>query len=447
MSKFKGKNDLAWEKLFEEDQLLSKIEAEGEFIIDSKRINKVREARLMTKFDSREDLPKIFKENKLSILPISRGGYKVGKFDIFHNFEDYDTPQRKDRIQEKQFPSFIETIDPNLIKTEPTAIYCANLCSILSHFTGAEQLHSTISGRMGSGDFDFQIRELNKVFDFEVKGFQIEIDAGYESHDSIFLVEAKNTLSRDFVVRQLYYPYRTWHNKIKTKDIRNIYLTYSNGIFYIREYVFEEIHNPMSIKLLGSSRYSIITKELTVEYLKELSNKKLPKLNSQGAPFPQADDFNKVVNLCEELAKRYSSNLNEDSDESSRTGLYKKEIAEIYDFADRQADYYANAAKYLGLVSINRGLVSLTILGLEVIQLPLTTKQIKFAELILSSKPFAKVLDFYIKNAGILSIEDVQNIVEACKIENLNTEANTFKRRCLTVKSWVEWVFTQVKEG
>ncbi|MGO2227143.1 MAG: DUF7226 domain-containing protein, partial [Psychrobacter celer] len=57
------------------------------------------------------------------------------------------------------------------------------------------------------------------------------------------------------------------------------------------------------------------------------------------------------------------------------------------------------------------------------------------------------VLDFYIKNAGVLSIEDVQNIVEACKIENLNTEANTFKRRCLTVKSWVEWIFTQVKEG
>ncbi|MGP4787819.1 type II restriction enzyme [Psychrobacter sp. 1Y11] len=447
MSKSEGKNDIAWEKLFEEDQLISRIEAEGEFIIDSKRINKVREARLMTKFDSREDLPRIFKENKLAILPISRGSYKVGKFDIFHNFEDYDTPKRTDRIQEKQFPSFIETIDPNLIKTEPTAIYCANLCSILSSFTGSEQLHSTISGRMGSGDFDFQIQESNKLFDFEVRGSQIEIDAGYESHDSVYLVEAKNTLSRDFVVRQLYYPYRTWLDRITTKEIRNIYLTYSNGIFYIREYMFEDIHNPMSIKLLNSSRYSIITKELTVEYLKELLNKNLPKLDSQEAPFPQADDFNKVVNLCEELAKRYSSSLSEDSDENSGNVLHKKEIAEIYDFAGRQADYYANAAKYLGLVSIDNGYVSLTKLGLEVIQLPLTTKQIKFAELILSSKPFAKVLDFYIKNAGILSIEDVQSIVEACKIQNLNSETDTFKRRCLTVKSWVEWIFTQVKES
>ena len=446
MSKSKGKNDLAWEQLFEEDQLLSRIEAEGEFIIDSKRINKVREARLMTKFDSREDLPKIFKENKLSILPISRGGYKVGTFDIFHNFEDYDTPKRTDRIQEKQFPSFIETIDPNLIKTEQTAIYCANLCSILGNFTESEQLHSTISGRMGSGDFDFQIQEPNKLFNFEVRGSQIEIDAGYESHDSVYLVEAKNTLSRDFVVRQLYYPYRTWLNRITTKDIKNIYLTYSNGIFYIREYIFEDIHNPMSIKLINSSRYSIITKELTVEYLIELSNKNLPTLDSQGAPFPQADDFNKVVNLCEELVKRYSNNLSED-DERHQSGLHKKEIADIYDFAGRQADYYANAARYLGLVSIDRGLVSLTKLGLEVMQLPLTTKQIRFAELILSSKPFAKVFDLYIENAGNLLIEDVQKIVESCKIENLNRDANTFDRRCLTVKSWVEWIFTQVKEG
>ncbi|BBI66044.1 hypothetical protein PKHYL_02350 [Psychrobacter sp. KH172YL61] len=268
----------------------------------------------------------------------------------------------------------METIDPNLITTESSAIYCADLCSILTSFTGADELYSTISGRMGSGDFDFKIEEPNKIFDFKVRGSQIEIDAGYESHDSIYLIEAKNVLSRDFVVRQLYYPYRTWLNKVSTKDIKNIYLTYSNGIFYIREYLFEDINDPMSIRLLSSSRYSIITKELTLEYLKNLLNKTLPQLNSQDAPFPQADDFNKIVNLCEELVKKYSSNLSEDIDESSERGFSKREIADIYDFTDRQADYYANAARYLGLVSIDRGMVYLTDLGLEIMQLPLTTK-------------------------------------------------------------------------
>ena len=443
----KSKNDLAWERLFEEDSLLDKIESEGEFIIHSKRINDFRQARLMTKFDARKDLPEIFKANELSILPISRGGYKVGRFEIFHNFEDYDTPKRTDTILERQFPSFIETIDPNLITTESSAIGCADLCSILTDFTGADELYSTISGRMGSGDFNFKIKEPKKIFDFEVRGSQIEIDAGYESHDSVYLIEAKNVLSRDFVVRQLYYPYRTWLNKVKTKDIKNIYLTYSNGIFYIREYLFEDLNDPMSIRLVSSSRYSIITKELTLEYLKSLLRQPLPKLNNQNAPFPQADDFNKVVNLCEELVKKYSSSLSDDVDESSGSGLLKKEIADIYDFTDRQADYYANAAKYLGLVSINRGVVNLTGLGLEIMRLPLTTKQIRFAELILSSKPFSKVFDLYINYAGVLSIEHVQDVVEACKIENLNSESSTFPRRCLTVKSWVEWIFTQIKES
>ncbi|BBI66043.1 hypothetical protein PKHYL_02340 [Psychrobacter sp. KH172YL61] len=57
----KSKNDLAWERLFEEDSLLDKIDAEGEFVVHSKRINDFRQARLMTKFDARKDLPEIFK--------------------------------------------------------------------------------------------------------------------------------------------------------------------------------------------------------------------------------------------------------------------------------------------------------------------------------------------------------------------------------------------------
>ncbi|AMN66457.1 AAA-associated domain-containing protein [Psychrobacter sp. P11G5] len=441
------KNDDAWEKIFEKDRLLEKLESEGEFIITSERINDIRQSRLMTKFDSRKDLPRIFKDNKLSILPISRGSYKVGKFDIFHDFEDYDTPKRTDKIQEQNFPNFIETINPNLITSESTAILCADLCSILSDFTEADELYSTISGRMGSGDFNFQIDELHRSFDFEVRGSQIEIDAGYETHDSIYLVEAKNVLSKDFVVRQVYYPYRTWLNKGLNKKIRNIYLTYSNGIFYTREYLFEDFSNPKSIKLVKSSRYSIINKELTVEYLKELLKGHLPKPNSQGAPFPQADDFNKVVNLCEELAKTCSSYSGEDVHENDERGLHKKEIADIYDFDRRQADYYANAARYLGLVSIERGIVRLTELGREVIQLPLTKKQIKFVELILSCKPFAEVLKLYLKKTGNLSIDDVQDTVEACNVENLNRNSDTFYRRCLTVKSWVEWIFTQVKES
>lgn len=442
-----SKNDEAWSKLFDKHRLLEVLNNNGdEFIITSKEINQFRESRLMTKFDSRKDLPKIFKDHGLAILPISRGSYKIGKFNVFHDFEDYETHKRTDQIYEVPFPSYIETISPDAISSESTAIACADLCSIINDFTGEEQLYNTISGRMGSGDFEFNINGSKRVFNFEVKGSQIEIDAGFEGYNGIYLIEAKNVLSKDFIVRQVYYPYRTWLNRNLNKNIKNIYLTYSNGIFYLREYVFSNPYDPSSIKLVKSQRYSIINKELTIEYIKSLLIRDLPALDSQGAPFPQADDFNRVVNLCEELQNSSSIEHQSESVEEPKWGLFKSEIADIYDFTPRQADYYANAAKYLGLVHINNGFVKLSSLGSEVMQMPLRKRQIRFAELILSTEPFRKVMGAYLENNGIVPISDVRSIVSTCEIDNLNVGANTFNRRCSTIKSWTDWIFSQVIE-
>ena len=78
----KSKNDLAWEKIFEKHLILDKLKNFDYFSISSSDINEFREARLMTKFDCRSQLPKIFDKNKLSILPVSRGNYIIGEFEI-----------------------------------------------------------------------------------------------------------------------------------------------------------------------------------------------------------------------------------------------------------------------------------------------------------------------------------------------------------------------------
>jgi len=67
------KNEIAWRQLFEKYNILEEIKQYGAFEITSEQINEFREARLMTKFDYRKNLPEIFKRNKLSILPITRG--------------------------------------------------------------------------------------------------------------------------------------------------------------------------------------------------------------------------------------------------------------------------------------------------------------------------------------------------------------------------------------
>ena len=53
-----SKNDIAWEKLFIKYKILEQITKAGHFEISASKINEFREARLMTKFDHKSQLPK-----------------------------------------------------------------------------------------------------------------------------------------------------------------------------------------------------------------------------------------------------------------------------------------------------------------------------------------------------------------------------------------------------
>ncbi len=72
-AKPKSKNDTAWEALFEAHHILDHIGDRGVYQISAMTINKLREARLMTKFDHHIQLPSIFKQHGLTIQPNSRG--------------------------------------------------------------------------------------------------------------------------------------------------------------------------------------------------------------------------------------------------------------------------------------------------------------------------------------------------------------------------------------
>ena len=166
----KPKNDIAWEQIFEKHRILDKIEIKGRASISSADINKYREARLMTKFDHRSQLPKLFIDNNLSILPTSRGTYEIGTFETFCDFnkEEVDaTPI--------DFPTFLESIDYKDITSEATAINCAFVSKILHDFTDEDSLLPTVSGRMSSSLFNFKINSNKGLFDVKVGNSQIEM--------------------------------------------------------------------------------------------------------------------------------------------------------------------------------------------------------------------------------------------------------------------------------
>ena len=421
--------DTAWENLFAKYSILEHVNKDGVFNITSAQINEFHQARLMAKFDYQEKLPQIFLQNELAILPMTNRSYVIGRFHIFENITNNKQLETKDA---KKLPHHITAIDIDHISSETTALLCANICGILQAFFGEETITHVIGGRMGSGDFQFKLCDIN----FSVSKSQIEIDGGFESENYIYLVEVKNLIHDNFLVRQIYYPYRTWTKKLEERKIekivRNIFLTYSDGNFYLREYEFENPEDPSSIKMVNEGRYSIDKDALNLEIIREILDT-VEIVEEPKTPFPQCDDLGKVINLCELLCYK-----NEE--------MSKLEISEEFHFVDRQAAYYGAGAIYLNLIVYNKNKTySLTQLGEKVFSQSLQQRQIELVRIILSHKPFNIVMQDYIEQNECPSIERIVELLKDYDMYNVNAEGSTFKRRCSTIKGWVNWILGRVE--
>ena len=419
-------NKEAWQLLFDKYNILEEINQNGYFKITAKQINEFREARLMTKFDNSANLPELFKDNNLAILPITSNSYMIARFQTYKKFEETEDEE----IIKINFPEYIQSLDYNNITSEALAINCAYITQILEDFLEEEDLVPTISGKMGSGNFEFKIGKNGtetEYLNIAVQNSRIEIDGGFEGINSLALVEAKNVISDDFMVRQLYYPYRLWKNKIN-KPVRPVYMVYSNGIFYVYEYKFENDENYSSIKLVKSKKYSIEDTEIDIQDIQDVFNNVNGFDEEPEIAFPQADSFERVINLCELLL------------DEPRT---KSDITENYAFDERQTNYYTDAARYLGLVSKNRTdgniVFELTEVGRKILNLRYKQRQLEFVKLILKHNAFYDYLRLYFENSDRPTTLDTIEIMKHCDLYNIESES-TYKRRASTIRGWVEWI-------
>ncbi len=207
----------------------------------------------MTKFDHKINLPNIFAVNNLSILPIARGDYVISSFSAY---KEFDEPSQE--IQRISIPPHIQSLIPQFLVSEAIALNCANVGGILNDFLEDDELVPTVSGRMSSGNFEFDISTALGTKHIAVSNSQIEIDAAYEGIHYLSLFEAKRDLSDDFLVRQLYYPFRVWSKRV-TKTVKPIFLIFSNGIFNLYQYQFMNPQNYNSIRLVKQKNYVIAT--------------------------------------------------------------------------------------------------------------------------------------------------------------------------------------------
>lgn len=409
---------------------MDRVTADGLYEIKSSEINEFREARLMTKFDFKSQLPEIFSNNNLSILPISRGGYIIANFETFHDFENNEIETVK-----IEFPSFIESIDFNNISSESTALNCAYVSGIIEDFVQDEQLKPTVSGRMSSQSFGFNINSsiVSSLINIDVNNSQIEIDGGYEGVESLSIIEAKNSISKDFLIRQLYYPFKLWNGKI-SKSVRPIFLTYSNGTFHFREYTFTDPSHYNSLTLISEKKYTIKQGAINLELIEKIANE-IKIVSEPTIPFPQADSFDRVINLCEIL--------NENKE------LNREFITDNYDFNVRQTNYYTDAGRYLDLIDKKQEngeiIYFLTDAGKRIFDLSISNRQERFIELILSHQVFNNVLKYYFRKGEVPNKTEIVEIMKSSNLYNVEAES-TFQRRSSTILSWVNWILDSIEE-
>ena len=397
-----------WNNIFEKYKILDQIDKDGKFEISASQINEFKEARLMTKFDNASQLPRIFTENELSILPITRGNYVIAPMDIFHKFPMIESSNE---------------ISDN-INSESLALNAVYISEILEDFIQDEKLLPTINGRMSSSLFNFNIKntKTEKILNINVNNAQIEIDAGYEGVESFSIIEAKSHFADDFVIRQLYYPMRLWSSRVR-KNIKTIFMVHTNGIYYLYDFKFNDLNNYNSLTLNKFKRYSFDKLEINIEDIEKIvSNTHL--VNEPQIPFPQADSFERIINLCELLNQRE---------------LTKDDVTMEYGFDKRQTDYYLNACKYLDLVEERDSKFLLSSTARRIMQQSPTTKQLAFAKQILSHPVFSEVLKKQLETGKVLSKQQIIDIMKKYPLFNVKTY-NTFYRRSSTVSSWIDWI-------
>lgn len=138
-------------------------------------------------------------------------------------------------------------------------------------------------------------------------------------------------------------------------------------------------------------------------------------------PFPQADDFNKIVILLNIEDESYLKD--------------KNKVSVLFDgIADRQVQYYLSACMYLGLINSEKEFTSK---GKVLRHLSRTEQEIELAQLILSHDLFGHIY-FLEKRLGTKLEKD--DVIDLLKTQVKFESEEMYRRRSQTVIKWIEWI-------
>jgi hypothetical protein len=254
----KSNND-SWQKIFDDLKVLEHDFKNAPFLLSAKQINtscqdfkkpSQKEARILCKHDTREDRPNLFIVHGLFILPVKNGNYAIFKGEGY-----IDIPEVESDIVNYNSSLDFELDTSKVGNSEMQHLDFAYASSLIRTFMNDPSLVLTIRGRKYTPSFDF----LVDTFKVETSSVQTEVDAGYEGKDKVVLVEAKNSSTKNTIIRQLYYPFKQWQLKTNKKVYTLFFEKSKAGNTYsIWKFEFTDPNNYNSIRLVDSKKFKII---------------------------------------------------------------------------------------------------------------------------------------------------------------------------------------------
>lgn len=396
-----------WEKIFE---VKGFDPARDSHFITADEIKAITgaEPRVMAKIDAAADLPDVFRRNGYFILPVKNGEYAIVRGEGFHTLEAPGFPLEK-HVSRIKFHLTTAARGAGEMQYLDYSFYSGAIEKII----GKSPLYQSIRGREYSKQFQFKVARTP----LRVASVQFEVDSGLEGEDSIVLVEAKVKTPEDFIVRQLFYPYRHFCMVSPEKQIIPVFFTYepADMVYNFWIYEFTDPSNYNSLRLKQARSLKIISqKELSLDDFKARGVARKKDL------VPQANDLNKVIELVFKIQEGVDN---------------YRAIAGHFGFDARQSSYYREAAESLGLVYADAGKYRLTDYGRKLVDLPVEKRHLFVADL-LSDFSLVKEGFELLHKKSVLTQKNLEDIIR--KYSGLS--GSTVTRRAGSLAAWFKWI-------
>ena len=249
-------NNSSWKAIFDRYKIQDHNFSDSPFLITAEQIKQAtshfsktneKEVRILCKQDSREDRPQVFKDNELFILPIKNGLYAIVKGEGYLDIPELNNIQY---IYRSKLDFSLDT--SRIGNSEMQHLDFAYASSLVRTFLEDDTLVLTIRGRKYTPQFSFFIGNQHLI----VKSVQTEVDAGYEGKNQVVLIEAKNSLTNNVIIRQLFYPFRQWQH-YTSKPVKTVFFEKRDKFYSLWQFEFNNIDNYNSVRLIKSARYEI----------------------------------------------------------------------------------------------------------------------------------------------------------------------------------------------